>query len=512
MENTSAIKLKLWAVFFIQLNEGFQLNVILPFVVFMVRDFNVDEDLVGLYTGLLIAAFNICQFICSFPWGYFSDIYGRRISLLLGLFFSGIAIIIFGASKTYSQAIIARSITGLFNGNVGVLRAYISDITDKSNRAFAFSIISVAFSIGLIFGSTIGGVLITTYNVIENEDGTFTHKPSKGVLKWSIFEHEYPYLLPCVIGAIVTLNSVIWTIIFVKEEKHSINNNKNTPQNAGSISMIKYTESSISLPVLPISDKQNITHSLEIYSARSLIETSQANATQFDTSSITKKFKKNTLIAKDDIVIESVFDLFKKTQFMHGLFVYSFGIMWLMLWNVLAPLFLAQSLDFNSLEIGIYMAWNGVVLLVFTLKFQPYFLKKYLYKTLVLYCGIGMTFICFGFPSITFLLQFESIDFIWIIIITCAVGGTKFTFGSLVFVSTTCFLNNSVPPLQVGRANGIGQASAAFLRGIGPIIGGAIWSWSMIQHSDFAVYAAYAFCYLFIIGTSIYSCLFIDWK
>ena len=129
--------MRLWSVFFVQWNEGYQINVILPFVVFMCRDFGFNEDQIGIYAGLLTATFALTQFISSYFWGWASDLYGRRKILLIGIVMSGIAILIFGASTTYLQAIIARSIAGIFNGNVGVVKAYVADITTKKNRALS---------------------------------------------------------------------------------------------------------------------------------------------------------------------------------------------------------------------------------------------------------------------------------------------------------------------------------------------------------------------------------------
>ena len=51
------------------------------------------------------------------------------------------------------------------------------------------------------------------------------------------------------------------------------------------------------------------------------------------------------------------------------------------------------------------------------------------------------------------------------------------------FVASMCFLNNSVPQNAIGRANGLGQAIASGLRGLGPLLGGVIWSWSMTLDS-----------------------------
>ena len=89
----------------------------------MIRDFGFTEDVVGVLAGLLSAAFAMCQFLSSYFWGSMSDKYGRKISLLIGSVFSGFAIIMFGTSTTYGQAVAARCIAGIFNGNIGVARA-----------------------------------------------------------------------------------------------------------------------------------------------------------------------------------------------------------------------------------------------------------------------------------------------------------------------------------------------------------------------------------------------------
>ena len=47
--------------------------------------------------------------------------------------------------------------------------------------------------------------------------------------------------------------------------------------------------------------------------------------------------------------------------------------------------------------------------------------------------------------------------------------------------------------MAIGRANGLTQAVASGLRGLGPLVGGALWSWSLTLENRFAVYIAYVF-------------------
>ena len=62
----------------------------------------------------------------------------------------------FGFSRNFTVAVISRSLSGAFNGNIATAKAYLSDITDSSNQSFAFSLIALAWGIGCIGGPVIG--------------------------------------------------------------------------------------------------------------------------------------------------------------------------------------------------------------------------------------------------------------------------------------------------------------------------------------------------------------------
>lgn len=66
---------------------------------------------------------------------------------------------------------------------------------------------------------------------------------------------------------------------------------------------------------------------------------------------------------------------------------------------------------------------------------------------------------------------------------------------SMIFVIPACWVNNAVPQHCLGKANGIGQTVAAFVRGFGPLLTGFIWSESFQQiennGTSYAVYYAY---------------------
>eukprot|EP01113_Clastostelium_recurvatum_P018241 TRINITY_DN2151_c0_g1_i6.p1 TRINITY_DN2151_c0_g1~~TRINITY_DN2151_c0_g1_i6.p1 ORF type:complete len:574 (-),score=120.49 TRINITY_DN2151_c0_g1_i6:28-1749(-) len=191
--------------------ESFVASVLFPFVSFMVRDFGVaeDDESIGYYAGYLASAFFFGQFVSSFFWGWLSDRVGRRPILLIGLVGSSISILTFGFSSSYAMATGARLFGGLINSNWSIARAYLGDITDKTNRVRAFGFIGMMWGAGTIVGPALGGVLS---NPLENFGflGIFH--------EGSVWE-THPYFLPTVVGAVISIVALIMAFFLLPESK-----------------------------------------------------------------------------------------------------------------------------------------------------------------------------------------------------------------------------------------------------------------------------------------------------
>lgn len=215
----------------------------------------------------------------------------------------------------------------------------------------------------------------------------------------------------------------------------------------------------------------------------------------------------------NEIEINSLKDLFTKTYLARTIFVIMTYALFSMLWNQLAPIFVAQSLDFNSTQTGIMMAFGSFCLSIFTFFVQPYFLKRYRYKLLSIVSSICLWFVVLGMPSVSLLKNDNEYNFYLLLGCVCILHGAKYAFASILFVTTLCYMNNSVPPEHCGRVNGIGQSFSALMRGVGPLSGGFIWSWSMSLDGDFErykAYPAYLFTFLFLFLTGIVIWCLID--
>eukprot|EP01083_Nonionella_stella_P006805 19691_1 len=519
---------KLWALFFIQLNEGYQINCIYPFVVFMIRDFGFGEDDVGLYAGLLTATFSLTQFLSSYPWGYISDFYGRQRALLIGLIFSGVAIIIFGASINYYQAIIARSIAGIFNGNIGVAKAYVADITNSQNRPFAFSIFAIAFSFGIVLGSLAGGSLVYTWELDKNG----MHRPSEGVLQWWVFYKQLPYLLPCLLGAVVSMISFVLTLIYIKDVNVDPEPTKHVSSDIQSLNGISDTRS---LPMVMLkrdhtlvewryssmdcTRNKNIRFTKASHDrALSLIGDSAMPTNSLYNCIVACKNvdpEKGKLLEKNAknngiIQIDSIADLFRKTKLVHPLVINSLIMLMLVAWNSIVPYFMAQTLQMNAIDIGIYMAWTGIMLFVSTWYVQPIVFDNFNHRKVYIAFGIAMLIVILLFPSIALIPHVLSWNKYVLLSVVALVGGFKHAFATMLYLAAICFLNNSVPNHACGRANGLGQAVASGLRGLGPLFGGILWSWSMTLNTKWAVYVAYIYMFIPSAYSVIHCVLYID--
>lgn len=173
----------------------------------MVKSFGVEQNNVGKWAGLCSAMFSICQAIMGIPWGRFSDQYGRKPAILLGLSSTMLTSLLWGFSTNLPMAIIARGLAGAGNGNVGIIRTTVAEMVPfKELQPRAFSIMPLVWNIGSIFGPTIGGALANPFNV----------KPGEDIRHPSLLQ-RFPYALPNLVAAVFFTIGIITGILFLEE-------------------------------------------------------------------------------------------------------------------------------------------------------------------------------------------------------------------------------------------------------------------------------------------------------
>jgi len=145
----------LFSIFFVVLIDMLGFSLILPLLPYYAKTFGSTTFV----TGLLLASYALAQLIGSPLLGRMSDRFGRRPILLVSVFGTFLGFILLGLANSIWVLFAARIFDGLTGGNISVAQAYISDVTDASNRSKGLGMIGAAFGLGFIIGPVTGGFL-----------------------------------------------------------------------------------------------------------------------------------------------------------------------------------------------------------------------------------------------------------------------------------------------------------------------------------------------------------------
>jgi MFS family permease len=109
-----------------------------------------------LVVTLILSAFSFAQLVSAPFWGRFSDRYGRRPALLIGLASSAIAFALFGLAHSIWLLFVFRLVQGAGGGTTGVAQAYVTETVPPGKRAEALGWISAASNAGVMIGPLVG--------------------------------------------------------------------------------------------------------------------------------------------------------------------------------------------------------------------------------------------------------------------------------------------------------------------------------------------------------------------
>lgn len=107
---------------------------------------------------MILSAFSLAQLLSAPFWGRFSDRYGRRPALLVGLASSAVAFALFGLARSIWLLFLFRLLQGAGGGTTGVVQAYVSDSVPPEKRAEALGWISAATNAGVMVGPALGSL------------------------------------------------------------------------------------------------------------------------------------------------------------------------------------------------------------------------------------------------------------------------------------------------------------------------------------------------------------------
>lgn len=145
---------RIWVLMAVCFVDMMGLMLVAPLMAFYAKRMNAADWMVG----PLIASFAVAQLVSSPVWGKFSDRYGRRPAMIIGLSGSAVAYAIFGFASSLWMLFASRLVQGLGGGTTGVAQAYVADTMAPAERAKALGWISAATSAGVLIGPVIGSI------------------------------------------------------------------------------------------------------------------------------------------------------------------------------------------------------------------------------------------------------------------------------------------------------------------------------------------------------------------
>ncbi|KAI0671692.1 MFS general substrate transporter [Trametes maxima] len=199
--------LQILILLLMQLAEPITSQCIYPFINQLVSELDItggDEKKVGYYAGLIESLFFATEAMFIMQWSRVSDRIGRKPVLLTGVGGLCISMIFFGLSKTFTALVVSRCIVGMLNGNIGVIKSMLAELTDSTNMAQGFALMPVMWSAGATIGPLIGGQLAKPH---DRWPTLFTNP----------FWQYYPYFLPCAASALFSAVIFIIAAAFLRE-------------------------------------------------------------------------------------------------------------------------------------------------------------------------------------------------------------------------------------------------------------------------------------------------------
>jgi len=130
-------------------------TLILPLLPGVAKGFGASD----LAIGGIIAANAATALVCGPILGKLSDRYGRKRLLIVSMLGTLASFTLLSVSVDLTGIIASRVLDGIFSGQIPIVRAYVADITGKKERTDVMGKMMASFSLGLIIGPSIGGLL-----------------------------------------------------------------------------------------------------------------------------------------------------------------------------------------------------------------------------------------------------------------------------------------------------------------------------------------------------------------
>ncbi|KZW03413.1 MFS general substrate transporter [Exidia glandulosa HHB12029] len=405
-------------LYLVQLAEPITSMVIYPFIARLILELGLTSDpaRTGYFAGFIESLFFATEALCVFRWGRLSDRIGRKKVLIGGLAALAISMLGFGLSRRFWMVVASRALAGALNGNIGVIKSAMAELTDETNMATAFAFWPMVWSIGSSIGPFIGGSLEHPY---ERFPGTIFSR-------WTFFR-DFPYFLPCATAAAFSAIIALATALWFREPSEVVQ---------------KSSAPSESTPLL------NTQPYPQPPSLRSLM-----------TQRLMATVATYVLLALNDIAYLALLPLFMSTPMTAG------GLN-------LEP-------NVIGLWMGAAGALGGLVqVLLFPRLHRAYGEKRVFLLSSCAYPFIWPTWFAAWTLAARCESDWRQADnarTVWMLLV---LGFVLYTLGQFTFACIFIFISNAAPRSSLGAANGVSQTCVSIIRAVGPATMTSLWAWS----------------------------------
>lgn len=489
-------KIQIFILLLVMIAEPISSTVIYPFVNQFVKDTGIthgDARKVGHYAGFLESVFFFAECTTVFQWGRISDQIGRRPVLLLGPLGLALSLFTFGISNNFWVLLIARCAQGAFNGNMGVTKTMMFEITDHTNIAQAYAWHPVMWSSGITLGPLIGGIFaMPTYRWPE-------------LARTAYFLVQHPYFLPCAITGGLALVSFSIAYLGLKETlptkiRPQYDDPESSNLSESAKASIRSRLSSFSGSQDSDSDEESpLLHNqpLRGYGASESDENENASN---EIASASGAQVEQELPFKDLLTQPLVIALVN-----HGFLSFLDQAQ-----QALLPLMYSTSVELGGLslrpdQIGIIMGAWGACNAVFQVTCFPKLMAKFGPKRLYIRCFTALLFTFSAFPILNTLARWHGNTHALVWITICC----QMSFYTLVFMGYGCtqlFIMDAAPSRSsLGAVNSLGQMMSSVTRTIAPSFASSLFSVSL-QKQWLGGYFVYFFLlFIVLIGSYVSS-------
>ncbi|KAG0466804.1 hypothetical protein HPP92_018384 [Vanilla planifolia] len=365
-----------------------------------------------------------CGALTSIFWGIVADRYGRKPVIVIGLLTLAIFNVLFGLSTSFWMAITARFLFGCFHSLLGPIRACAVEVARPEYHAIGLSLVSTAWGMGLVLGSSLGGFLAQPAE-------KFPH-----IFSGESFFGRFPYFLPCLCISLLA-TAILPTFYWLPESLHMHHESKSETLTTESV------EASL--------------HGSEMKIIEEGFERSDARQQ----------------------------NIFTNWPLMSSIIVYCVFSLYDMAYTEVFPLWAESGrkyggLGFSSQDVGMVLSISGSSLLLFQLVvYRPM-------EKLVGHINLCRAAAVLAIPltaSFPFMTELSGIKLT--VIVNCA-SMLKNVLSTAISTGLFILQNNAVTQYQRGAANGISMTGQSIFKGIAPATAGVIFSWAQKrQNSSF---------------------------